>query len=657
MTPFFSFFAGVYRKIFVKPVSDVGLICADGAGIFSQDKTTPGFGIYAQDSLTVLSFSVNPSVITEGGFVSFNVSVSNHGNFAENAAYCVIINRVTGETVGSFDVDQLNVSINSSDDNVSDIAVRDVTYDLRCRYRRSTDADEWQTISPVSALVKVLPSRVDERNISSSITLPQIEVVGSDIRVGVPSGVSEVYVHELDKRNNSQKQISSASLKSIFTDRAAFQRGGGESGRIPSTKTQASDERIVLVDTDPETNTKYGSIKKDSVSGKTLIAEARNLSGQWSQKVVYTSFANGICDESSEEKRCIPHGSSAVINTSVPIDTETDLYWRCGGVDGGTASRTCRRAIPAPGRCDNSKRDGCALGVLSADAAPLSDTYYQWYCDGVNGGDKSSVCQFPKSSCQSTVEAACILDATTASVNVGDASDPVISGATAGRCQDTHSGVCTYTCVNGNWVLQAQSDNSCELSCQPTVEAACILDATTASVNVGDASDPVISGATAGRCQDTHDGVCTYTCDDGNWMLQAQSDNSCISLCYTSLGIISSSVSTTRQGRLEQGCTYASNLDLDWYVKNYTLSVAADTAATITVTAAERIGSWQIHLYSGSAVRSNQVGYAFSNPLISSVSLEKDLDAGVEYVIQVSNYDGNLNTEHTPFTLTIDPTE
>ena len=143
-----SFFTGVYRKIFVKPVSDVGLICTDGADIFSQDKTASGFGIYAQDSLAVLSFSVNPSVITEGGFVSFNVSVSNHGNFAENAAYCVIINRVTGETVGSFDVDQLNVSISSSDDGISDIAVRDVTYDLRCRYKRSADADEWQTISP-----------------------------------------------------------------------------------------------------------------------------------------------------------------------------------------------------------------------------------------------------------------------------------------------------------------------------------------------------------------------------------------------------------------------------------------------------------------------------------------------------------------------------
>ena len=444
----------------------------------------------------------------------------------------------------------------------------------------------------VSALVKVLPSRVDERNISSSITLPQIEEVGSDIRVGVPSGVSEVYVHEIDKRNSSRKRISSASLKSIFTDRAAFQRGGGESGRLPGTKTQVSDERVILVDTDPETNAKYGSIEKDSVSGKTLIAEARNLSGQWSQKVVYTSFANGICDESLEEERCIPHGSSAVINTSVPTDTGTDLYWRCGGVDGGATSRTCRRAVPGDGQCDNSKRDGCALGVLSADAAPVSDAYYQWYCDGVNGGDKSSACQFPKQSCQPTIEPpACILDATTASINAGDASDPVTSGATAGRCQDTHDGTCTYTCVNGSWVLQTQSDNSCT------------------------------------------------------------------SLCYTSLGIISSSVSTTRQGRLEQGCTYASNPGVDWYVKNYTLSVAADTAVTITVTAADRIGSWQIHLYSGSAVRSNQVGYAFSNPLVSSVSLEKDLDAGVEYVIQVSNYDGNLNTEHTPFTLTIDPTE
>ena len=183
-----------------------------------------------------------------------------------------------------------------------------------------------------------------------------------------------------------------------------------------------------------ESDSKFtGSISSDPVTEGTFIAEVWTEDGQRSQKVIYTFFTNGLCDESLEEERCIPHGSSAVVNTDVPDDTETDIYWRCGGVDGGIASRTCHRAIAAVGWCDNSKRDGCALGALSADAAQASDAYYQWHCDGVNGGDKSPVCQFPKSSCQFTIEAACILDATTASINAGDASDPVTSGATAGK--------------------------------------------------------------------------------------------------------------------------------------------------------------------------------------------------------------------------------
>ena len=150
----------------------------------------------------------------------------------------------------------------------------------------------------------------------------------------------------------------------------------------------------------------------------------------------------------------------------------------------------------------------------------------------------------------------------------------------------------------------------------------------------------------------------SYTCVNSHWILQTQSDNSCTSLCYASLGIISSSVSTTRQGRLEQGCIYASNPNLDWYVKNYTLSVAADT----------RLLLLQLLLPIGLVVGKllcivvllyvvTKLAMLLAIQLVSSVSLEKDLDAGVEYVIQVSNYDGNLNTEHTPFTLTIDPTE
>ena len=121
-----SFFAGVYNRIFTKSVGRSTLVCKDAAGIFGIARGTAGSGVYTKDSVSISSFIVTPSVITEGGFISFGGTVNNYDSFGDrtdtgednfgaiiqgNDAYCAIVNLVTGSTVLSFDVDQLNVSI------------------------------------------------------------------------------------------------------------------------------------------------------------------------------------------------------------------------------------------------------------------------------------------------------------------------------------------------------------------------------------------------------------------------------------------------------------------------------------------------------------------------------------------------------------------
>ncbi len=48
------------------------------------------------------------------------------------------------------------------------------------------------------------------------------------------------------------------------------------------------------------------------------------------------------------------------------------------------------------GKCDNSTESGCSSGLQNAAAEEDTDHYYQWRCDGINGGERSGVCRKKK---------------------------------------------------------------------------------------------------------------------------------------------------------------------------------------------------------------------------------------------------------------------
>ena len=345
-----SFFSGFYNRIFTGPVREVTLDCTDKVGIFKEWERAVGSGVYTKGPLLISSFVVTPSVITEGGFITFGGNVRNYGGFSDrtghlgqqipgNFANCTIVNRVTGNIVRSFDVDQPTVGISGSD-----IVVRDTVYELRCRYKDS--GGEWQPPIPVSSVsIKVLPSRVVERDISGDVGLPRFGVVDDDVRVSIPpenaddstsSRVSSVYVYALDKSDN--RRIDPSLPEKIFADRESVQNNNNElTSKIKERLFRESVRNKVDV-----TTTGYGTIEKSSVPEKTLIAEAWTSDGRRSQKVVYTSFTNGVCDE-SRNNGCLRGGVSSDLDddvTDVP-DTATHYRWRCGGKNGGDVSRTC----------------------------------------------------------------------------------------------------------------------------------------------------------------------------------------------------------------------------------------------------------------------------------------------------------------------------
>lgn len=331
-----SFFSGLYREIFTKPVDGASLECRDRAGIFDFTRTVDSSGVYIQDSLVLQSFTVTPSVVTEGGFVSFGGSVSNQGNFAKNAAHCVIVDKITDDHVRSFDIGGLNVAVSGFD-----LVVRDAVYELQCRYRvfGEDGSEGWRSAPVADVSVRVLPSRIIERNVSENVGLPQFTPDGDDIQVAIPQntpnspGASEVYVYALDR--SVRTMIDQNSLHSIFVDRDFVQADDGEDDS--DIKTRLFDQfvrgRVVVV-----SDVNYGDIRGSSVSGKALVAEARTSGGQWSQKIVYTPYISGFCNEE------VRNGCSPIqieFDDDVVPDTDTHYRWRCLGKDGGHNSRTC----------------------------------------------------------------------------------------------------------------------------------------------------------------------------------------------------------------------------------------------------------------------------------------------------------------------------
>ena len=211
-------------------VSEISLTCSDARRFFSNSLSEQGSGVVASTLLTP-TITADPSVLTEGGFVSLVVDVKNFGSTSDvsrklinedgtptldadgnaqvevargNRAHCALYDRATGgrvrfvgtdisdpdssftldadgsttiertiggvsETIGTFIVD-LNTR-----DTTQAVAVRDASYGVSCWYCNSWGADscdQWVESRSLDAMVKVLPRSLTERFIVGTSAAP-----------------------------------------------------------------------------------------------------------------------------------------------------------------------------------------------------------------------------------------------------------------------------------------------------------------------------------------------------------------------------------------------------------------------------------------------------------------------------------------------------
>ena len=360
-------FSGWYRTVFSRPILETSIICSDKSGVFLEKRTNDISGVFVEDSLVVSLFKVSPAVISEGGVVTFTGKVSNQGSFLDetvvnridegertddsddafredvvrgNYAYCTIVNKLTGAVVRGFDVRGLNVSISAFD-----TVVRDAVYELSCRYKVERDGSyDWSAPLVRSVAVKVLPSAIDERNISGSVGVPQLSLDGAAVKVTIPAGVSMVYVYRLNK--GGQKSIDdSNSVFRIFVNRSVVESGSDEEsdkikGRLFDSTLHS---RVVIV------SGQDGSIAtSDLRDGDFLVAQARSEDGSenglWSQKVVYANAVHGVCGEGQDTCSSPGNPLPELPSDKAVEDTSTNYRWRCGGSGGGFDSHVCEAA-------------------------------------------------------------------------------------------------------------------------------------------------------------------------------------------------------------------------------------------------------------------------------------------------------------------------
>ena len=316
-----------------------------------------------------------------------------------NEGYCTITNKVTKQELQRFNVDGVNVAISGSD-----LAVRDVVYDLQCRYKKFTAGgvfEKWLSVSAPPVAVKVLPRNVSERDASDAVDPPVFSVSKDTVSVSIPSGAAMVYVYRLD--DSVSKQATADSLFKVFVDRSAVALSGSDT--VDQLKNRLFERavrgRVQVV------GSRSGDITKSAVVGKSLIAAARTAGGVWSQQVVYTLSGDGDCDETAFN-RC----TSGILNDI--DDSDTHYLWRCDGIGSGEDSRTCaiEKSSVIAGDCKETVRWGCAAGTVNKTAIADDGTRYWWRCEGSGGGDDSDPCSILRSSviagvCRETVRWGC----------------------------------------------------------------------------------------------------------------------------------------------------------------------------------------------------------------------------------------------------------
>ena len=321
-----------YAEVIFSPIAALRVVCVDGHDhtIFSGNKVGSGRGVNVE-SLVFHNFQSSPAVITEGGIVDFDVQVTNFGNPNSNGGYCTVTdvrsNRqvLCFETKGFATTQSRTVCGGSSPTGTclgdsSDTVVRDTSYELRCYHDTSNRADayqdtnfcqtvidrsadtdaRWRSVGPFKSYVKVLPNRLLDRHISSSVAVPTIRKLRSSgvlyIEFGVTSAAYgyELRVHELDSSNPLVRPFQPSRIIMFFGSAAAADARTNNAcvvgSRLPGeTHTQCLAR--VLFGTTTNRTVVVGSLTHrvlySALSGKKIIAELYTSDGRRSEKVAF----------------------------------------------------------------------------------------------------------------------------------------------------------------------------------------------------------------------------------------------------------------------------------------------------------------------------------------------------------------------------------
>lgn len=174
---------------------------------------------------------------------------------------------------------------------------------------------------------------------------------------------------------------------------------------------------------------------------------------------------------------------------------------------GGPSNVTC---VAPPSGCVAATVSNCSLTAASSGAAVTGTCQSgmvgscSYTCtNGGWGQPLSNTCANPPpASCPGNVFLNCSLTSASSGTLV------------TGLCANGMTGICNYTCSNGNWT--SPSVNSCSAppsNCSATVVNNCSL----ASATSGTSANGVCSNGTTGAC--------SYTCNNGSWI--TPSSNTC----------------------------------------------------------------------------------------------------------------------------------
>ena len=286
------------------------------------------------EAVSLNSFKLNPSVIVEGGLVTFDATIDNFADPNISNTFCKITNRFTDEVASCFKAGFLTTNTTTESNltaqpffNRKDLVVRDVVYDLECWYQQNQGSDqdnslsttneefcsdpsiadrsEWSRVGPISAAARILPNRTIERNVLSTIPVPSVSLGEGQNKDKILIDVEEKYyssatdnpssvmVYIINDENpfvmSDKPNYTLFFFKDIPSATSHVEKLTGSSinceGRPVTTQClndQLNVERVIIGS--PED----GALEKsDIASNSKLVAELYVGSGGRSQKVVF----------------------------------------------------------------------------------------------------------------------------------------------------------------------------------------------------------------------------------------------------------------------------------------------------------------------------------------------------------------------------------